>query len=67
MNRDPVASDSFEMDGGHVRAWIEQGQSFWVKIVTPEGDPVELAEHELERLIQGLHKLSRRLQELEGE
>jgi hypothetical protein len=62
-----ASSDSFEMDGGHVRAWIEQRQSFCLKIVTPEGDPVELAEHELQRLIEGLQRLSQRLKELEGD
>jgi hypothetical protein len=57
---------TFELKNGQVRAWIEQGQSFCLKAVTREGDPVELWEDQLDSLIEGLQGLKAELARLEG-
>ncbi len=66
MSPAPDNLDDFEMDGGCVRAWVEQESSIHVKIVTREGDPVELSHGEVMALVEGLQRLARRLEELDG-
>jgi hypothetical protein len=41
----------------HVTLWIADGGSIHIKTRDPYGDPVELAEHEAEELVEVLNKL----------
>jgi hypothetical protein len=43
--------------------WVEQGSSVMVKAVTSFGDPVELAEHEVLKVIAALQLSLQRLRE----
>ena len=47
----------------HVTLWIAAGGSIHIKTRDPYGDPVELAEHEAEELVEILNKL---IAELKG-
>ena len=47
----------------HVTLWVADGGSIHIKIRDPYGDPVELAEHEAEELVEVLNKL---IAELKG-
>ena len=53
--------DVVEIASGAIRLWLEQGQAICIKAVTAEGDPVELAVHELNELIRALQILKSRL------
>jgi len=53
--------DVVEIASGAIRLWLEKGQSICIKAVTAEGDPVELAVHELNELIRALQILKSRL------
>ena len=50
-----------EIASGAIKLWLEQGQAICIKAVTAEGDPVELAVHELNELIRALQILKSRL------
>lgn len=54
---------SFEMDRGAVRAWLDGEGDFHIRIVDPHGDPVELAEHEVDTLISELARLRSRMED----
>ena len=41
----------------HVTLWIADGGSIHIKTRDPYGDPVELAEHEAEELVEVLNEL----------
>jgi hypothetical protein len=47
----------------HVTLWVADGGSIHIKTRDPYGDPVELAEHEAEELVEVLNKL---IAELKG-
>lgn len=41
---------------GHLHAWVEQESSLHIKAITGAGDPVELSDGEVEKLIAFLQK-----------
>ncbi|MET1110931.1 MAG: hypothetical protein ABWX67_05315 [Allosphingosinicella sp.] len=47
----------FELAGGDIILWAEKGGPVMLKTVEKHGDPVELAEHEVQDLIDALEKL----------
>jgi hypothetical protein len=49
-----------------VRMWLEQGSSVHLKAIEPSGDPVELAGHEIERVIVALQLLLAQLRAKSG-
>ncbi|MGH8191214.1 MAG: hypothetical protein ACREP2_07180, partial [Rhodanobacteraceae bacterium] len=58
MSKAESNEDSFEMANGDIRAWIEQGASFCLRMVEKSGDPVEMTKQELLQLIEALQKLA---------
>jgi hypothetical protein len=46
-----------EIAGGEIVLWAEDGGSIMLKVAQRNGDPVELAEHEAEELVECLEKL----------
>lgn len=44
-----------------ITLWAEQGSSIHIKTREPSGDPVEMAEHEAQELIEVLTKLIREI------
>jgi hypothetical protein len=51
------SSNVASLADGEVRLWIEQGASLHLKAATPQGDPVELSENEVQQLIDELRRL----------
>jgi hypothetical protein len=47
----------FELAGGDIVLWSEEGGPIMLKVLEKHGDPVELAEHEAQELIDVLGKL----------
>lgn len=47
----------FELAGGEIVLWAEDGGPIMLKVVQKYGDPVELAEHEAQELVQRLQEL----------
>ena len=50
-------TETFEIAGGDVRAWVEQGETVHLKAVDGFGDPVELTAEELRALMDVLTRL----------
>ena len=53
-----MKSEVVELAGNDITIWVEPGGPLCIKALTAEGDPVELAEHEVEDLILALRRLS---------
>jgi hypothetical protein len=47
----------FELAGGEITLWAEEGGPIMLKVTEKYGDPVELAEHEAQELIDRLKQL----------
>lgn len=55
--KDQGFGEFYEHDDGDLRVWVAQRSSVHIKAVTKTGDPVELGEPELRKLIAVLNKL----------
>ena len=51
-------SEVRQLAGGEIQMWVEQGQSICLRAVSKQGDPVELAVHEVRELIKELEALA---------
>ena len=47
----------FELSHGELVAWVDPGAAVHLKVVTPQGDPVELNAEEVRALCEALQKL----------
>ena len=47
----------YEIAGGDILIWAESGGPVMLKVVEKHGDPVELAEHEVQDLIDVLESV----------
>jgi hypothetical protein len=47
----------YEIAGGEITLWAEDGGPIMLKVTEKYGDPVELAEHEAQELIDRLKEL----------
>jgi hypothetical protein len=46
-----------ELAGGEIILWAENGGPIMLKVLQPHGDPVELADHEAQELVDCLVRL----------
>jgi hypothetical protein len=51
---DVASNRKIELSDGHLVAWVEQGTSVHIKALTGFGDPVELSDVEVEKLLHFL-------------
>jgi hypothetical protein len=47
----------YNLAGGEILVWAEDGGPIMLKVTTVHGDPIELAEHEAQELVRCLQQL----------